>query len=633
MTEAAAAVLFQGCGFPPAWAGQNAWRILETRFAQGFHFLSTWQAWKNDPLRPAMLHYVSLTSAPPTLDELLACGAPYPELLALVQELAPQWFGLLPGFHRLTLAGGQVLLTLCVGDLTALLRQQQFVADSVYLDPGHPDSTEVSAWDIWTVKALARCCRRGTGLATTADASDLHADLTQCGFEMRAPQTDSKPGSQGDPLSGQFNPRWTIKTTRDPSLGRAVEVSTCAVIGAGLAGASVAAALAKRGWQVRVLDQGEAPAAGASGLPVGLVVPHVSADDCPLSRLSRSGVRLMLHQAGSLLQKGQDWDATGTLEHRVDGTPGLPSSWPAPGRDWSQVTTLDAATQQLAANGSKQAWEHGIAASESAIWHAQAAWLKPAQLVRAWLSRPGVTFQGGARVAALRQSGSEWELLDALGQVLARASRVVFANAGGAIPLLETVQTALPALGVRVNQLPAMHGLLGQLSWAMHQGPAVTAFPPFPVNGAGSVVPMVPVEGDSQKGFAWFIGSSYQPDSKPLVPDEKNHAANLGRLHMLIPNLGQALASQFATGPINAWKNTRCATADRLPVVGPLYKAANPSLWICGGMGSRGMSFSVLCAELLAARWGAEPLPVEANLTQSLTALRANEAQAQARNI
>ena len=152
----------------------------------------------------------------------------------------------------------------------------------------------------------------------------------------------------------------------------------------------------------------------------------------------------------------------------------------------------------------------------------------------------------------------------------------------------------------------------------MHQGAADAAFPPFPVNGAGSVVPVVPVEG----GCAWFIGSSYQPDSKPALPDEKNHAANLGRLNKLIPRLGQVLAEQFQASHVNGWKNTRCVTADRLPLVGPLYKADSPSLWICAGMGSRGMSFSVLCAELLAACWGAEPLAVEASLAQSVYALR-----------
>ena len=578
MAEPVAAALLQACGLPQAWGRQAAWRILETRFDQGLHFLNTWRAWKNDPLRPRMLHYVSLTSAPVGVDELMASAASFPELRVLAQELAAQWFGLSPGFHRLMLNDGQVLLTLCVGDLTAMLRAQRFLADTIYLDPDRPDRAGVSTWNVWTVKALARCCRRGTRLATTTtDASDLHVKLKQCGFEMQASQTGPQTEPANDTLSAQFNPNWTIKNTRDPSLGRPVAVGRCAVIGAGLAGASVAAALARRGWQVRVLDQADVPAAGASGLPVGLVVPHVSTDDCALSRLSRTGVRLMLYQARRLLRQGQDWDATGTLERRVDESAGQPS-----------------------------------------IWHSQAAWLKPAQLVRAWLAQPGITFQGNAGVASICQRDDEWELLDAQGHVLACASQVVFANASSALPLLETLQTTLPALGIGVNQLPVMHGVRGQLSWAIHPGTPNAAFPPFPVNGAGSVVPMVPVDG----GVAWFVGSSYQPDSMPPSPDQKNHAANLGRLHKLLPILGQTIAKQFETGPINAWKNTRCVTADRLPVVGPLYRADQPSLWICAGMGSRGLSFSVLCAELLAARWGAEPLPVDAGLAKSLNALR-----------
>ena len=107
----------------------------------------------------------------------------------------------------------------------------------------------------------------------------------------------------------------------------------------------MAAPLARRGCQVRVLDQAQAPAAGACGLPMGRVVPHLTVDDCVLSRLSRSGVMLILQQAYSLLRQGQDWNATGTSERRMDGPSGLPD-----------------------------------------IWHSQAAWLKPAQLVRAWLA-------------------------------------------------------------------------------------------------------------------------------------------------------------------------------------------------------------------------------------------------------
>jgi tRNA 5-methylaminomethyl-2-thiouridine biosynthesis bifunctional protein len=110
-----------------------------------------------------LLHYVALARQSPSAPALLEAAAPWPELAPLAQELADQSWGLLPGFHRLMLQHGQVLLTLCVGETQALLREQQFEADSVFLDT----QADAGLWDRWSAKALARCCRRGTALAAT----------------------------------------------------------------------------------------------------------------------------------------------------------------------------------------------------------------------------------------------------------------------------------------------------------------------------------------------------------------------------------------------------------------------------------------------------------------------------------
>lgn len=605
----------QGCGLPQAWHQHSAWRVLETDFAQGSNFFGTWQAWRMDPQRPRMLHYVALTPAPISLEALHALAADRPDWAPLVDELAPQWFGLLPGFHRLTLAQGHVLLTLCVGESGALLREQQFAADSVYCHSGVASQPAAPQSSLWRAKALARCCRRGTCISIGPQALDKQADWVQCGFVFEAPA--------GQPPIGHwravFDPRWTLKNTRKSFRTDALTPSTCAVIGAGLAGASIAAALARRGWQVQVLDQGDEPAAGASGLPVGLVVPYVSSDDATLSRLSRSGVRLMLQEARQLLKIGHDWQATGVLERRVDGSPGLPPEWTGAALDWSRPSSpAQAALEQAPAH----TWHHGIDTPTPAIWHTQAAWIKPAALVRAWLRQPGISFQGSAQVCALRPSGMEWELLDARQQVLARAKHVVFANANAAVPLVEALQTSVPTLGLDRQQLPVVHGVRGQVSWSVHPEQHSAAFPPFPVNGAGSLIPKVPVGNDLAPGLAWFVGASYQPDNQPMATETTKHAANLGRLHKLVPALAHVLAPQFDAGDLNAWKGTRCVTADRLPMLGPLYPSDNPSLWMCAGLGSRGLSLSVLCAELLAAQWGGEPWPVEASLAQALNALR-----------
>jgi tRNA 5-methylaminomethyl-2-thiouridine biosynthesis bifunctional protein len=574
-----------------AWAGLPTWRALDSRFGHGAHFFSAWQAWRADPQAPRLLHYVALTAAPPTFEQLQDYGLQHPEFQNLVADLKAQWFGLTPGFHRLVLNDGQLLLTLCIGELTHLLREQQFEADSVFLDLGASALELAGVWDKWSVKALARCCRRGTLIGLAPCAAPLMAELEKGGFQFKEAS-----------LWGVFNPRWTLKRSRGAFKLQAEKVGTCAVIGAGLAGASVAAALAKRGWQVRVLDTAAAPASGASGLPVGLVVPHVSKDDCAQSRLSRSGVRLMLQQARQLLIDGQDWANTGVLEKQLDDTQ-APSHGPPPGP----------------------------------IFHAQAAWLKPAQLVRAWLAQEGVSFRGQACVASLKKLGAQWQLLDTAGQELFCADRVVFANAGGALPLLETLQATQPPDEPRLalKRLPSVQGMRGLISWGLHGSATASAspnFPIMPVNGSGSMIPWVPVntapahlEGETLP--AWFVGSSYQSERDTERPDADNHSANLARLTQLMPELAQDLAPLFQSGAVQHWKNTRCVTLDRLPLVGPLVEADDPSLWICAGMSSRGMSFSVLCAELLAAQWGCEPLPVGATLAQSLLALRGRGAQ------
>jgi tRNA 5-methylaminomethyl-2-thiouridine biosynthesis bifunctional protein len=339
-------------------------------------------------------------------------------------------------------------------------------------------------------------------------------------------------------------------------------------------------------------------------LPVGLVVPHVSADDCSLSRLSRSGVRLIRQQMSQLLRHRQDWDATGTLECRLGDASELPVKLSAAAAEWSRPA--DPGTLAKA----------GCQTDLPAIWHAVAAWLKPAQLVRAWLAQDGVEFLGGMQVADLQFRNREWELLAADGCLLARADRVVLANAAGAQALLEQLRKRPSPLDIA--PLLGMQSVLGQLSWDLHQGDQQAAFPAFPVNGAGSVIPGIP----TAAGKAWFIGSSYGAQHKPRASEQENHASNFERLQQLLPHLASTLSAQFESGALQAWSSTRCVTADRLPLLGPLLDADDDGLWICAGMGSRGLTLSSLCAELLAAQWSAEPLPIEWSLATRLLASR-----------
>lgn len=602
-------VFLAGCGLPGAWAGQTQWRILETGFGFGLNFLVTWAAWKADPARPRRLHFISTEAFPVTAHDLRRALPQSPELRALATQLAEQFHGLLPGVHRLAFEQGQVQLTLYIGDAQAQLRQQMPTADSVYLD-GFSPARNPGIWDPHTLKAVARCCRRGTRLATWTIARAVRDALAENGFEVtKMPGVPPK----RDNLQARFNPRWEPRRRADPWSDApalpAAEARDCIVVGGGLAGAAVAFQLAQRGWRVTVLDQAEAPAAGASGLPAGLFAPHVSPDDSVLSRLSRSGVRTTMQLAHTLLAAGYDWQHCGVLEHRVestDGLIGLPRDWrlegpgadaqPHPGQDWSRPADAEQRAQA------------GLDAAAPACWHRQAGWIRPAQLVRALLDHPGIAWRGQCHVASLRHADGSWQALDAQGLVLGEAPLLVVATGYGSDRLL-------PA------HWP-LQRMRGQVSWGTQAGLPADALPPFPVNGKGSLVPHIPLASGEP---GWFMGSTFERGHDALPPSAEDqiaaHAANAQRLQALLPEKSAALAPAFQATP-RLWAGVRLATHDRLPLVGPVDPLRQPGLWTCTAMGARGITLAQLCAELLAARLHGEPLPLDARLAQALSTAR-----------
>lgn len=557
------------CGLPGAWAKHPAWTVLDTDFQDGHHFLSTWLAWRHDPQRPRLLHYVGIA---PATAALPATAQPDGERGALAHTLAAQCAGLGPGFHRILLDGGQVSLTLCHGDAQAMLGEQVFQADTVL---------GTTPQDKWAAQLLARRCKRGTRFAlrlpaptapTAAHSAHLSALLQGAGFQLDHPRP--APDGVADTVTGTFHPHWGIPTRRNTPAHAVLPPTRCAVIGAGMAGASVAQALALRGWHVTVFDQDAAPASGASGVPAGLAVPHVSADDNPRSRLSRSGTRLLLQHAQRLLVHGQDWEPSGVLERKKDASP---------------------------------------------HWHPQAAWVKPATLVQAWLAQPGIDFVGNTKVASLRRTDDAlWQLRDAQGQALGAFSVVVLANALGCAALLKgeapTDTLPDPDLQDKLAALQAVHGTLSHGRYAED----IPGLPDTPINGHGCFIPHVPGAGGEQ----WVAGSTFETDALAAADLWAQHATNMARLQHLLPEGGAELAETLDRGPVSLWSATRCVTHDRLPLVGPIDTPAGSGLWLCVGMGSRGLSFTALCAELLAARLGAEPLPVAFSLARSLDANR-----------
>ena len=597
-------VFLQGChlhGSDAAWRNHDHWTVLETGFGLGLNFLATWLAWRSDPQRPRHLHFVSVEAYPVTAHDLLKSVQPWPELSPLAEELAKQWWGLTPGLHRLRFDEGQVHLTLSIGLAEERLPLLHARVDSVFLDGFSPDLNP-AMWSAATLAAIASRCRPGARLATWTVARSVREALSRQGFEVER-------------VVGLAPKRHALVATYRPDSSQSVRASLpaasspkhCLVLGAGLAGAATARALAERGWRVTVLDSADRCAAGASGLPAGLCAPHVSADDKPLSRLSRAGVRATWAQVQRLLTLDVDYAASGVLERRLPGKSrkaDLPSDWTQAGCEWTRY----AGAAEMASVGlPERAQDH-----PAALWHPSGFWLKPERLVAALLDHPGIELRLRHSVQHLRylQGEAGWQAELSHGKLMPSYPHIVLCTGPATTSLLQGA--------VETKSIPPLTPVRGQLSWGHMTDTLTEIAPRVAVNGDGSFIAHVPHLGRS----IWMAGSSFDRhrDQPELIHED--HLGNMERLRRLLAHVAVELQPALASGQIQGWSAVRCTTPDRLPRVGLLDHKAAPGLHLLTGLGARGLTLSVLSGELLASQMNGEPWPIETELARLIAADR-----------
>jgi len=234
---------------------------------------------------------------------------------------------------------------------------------------------------------------------------------------------------------------------------------------------------------------------------------------------------------------------------------------------------------------------------EAEQWHADAGWIKPAALVKACLAQTGITWRGNCKVKRLVHEDGQWTLLDSDDQILLCTDMVVVAATNQSAELLQDVPHA-PKLNFQAVRGQVTYGNLEEAKTL-----------PYPINGSGSYV-----ETDTE----WLVGASYDRDNLSLDASIRDQVDNFERIENLVPEIATRLKTEFERGMVKNWVGIRCATTDRLPIVGEI----SPGLWLCTAMASRGLTFAPLCAELLAAQCQGEELPLSLRLMKALNPLR-----------
>ncbi|WP_374324984.1 bifunctional tRNA (5-methylaminomethyl-2-thiouridine)(34)-methyltransferase MnmD/FAD-dependent 5-carboxymethylaminomethyl-2-thiouridine(34) oxidoreductase MnmC [Aquipseudomonas alcaligenes] len=568
--------------------------IGETGFGTGLNFLCAWQLF--DQLAPAdaCLHFVSVEKYPLTAADLQRALALWPELAPWSGQLLEQYRAIHPGFQRLVLDGGRVILTLLIGDALQMLPQLDARIDVWFLDGFAPDKNP-QMWTPPLFQELARLSAPGASLATFTSKGTVRRDLIEAGFAMRrAPGY----GKKWEILCGRFEAHapaaekpWHARPPRP-------EVREALVIGAGLAGCATAASLAARGWQVTLLERHEAVAQEASGNPQGVLYLKLSAHGTALSQLVLAGFghtrRLLQH-----LQQGHDWDACGVLQLAFDA--------PEAGR---QAKLAEAFPADLLHSLSREQAEAraGVALPAGGLFYPDAGWVHPPALCRQLASHPRIRLLTHSEALELRRVDGRWQALDGE-RLLAEAPVAILAGAAE----VRRFAAELPLKRIRgqISRLP-------QTARSAELACVVCA--------EGYVAP--------PRGGEHTLGASFDFHSQDCAPTAAEHAGNLELLREISADLAERLdTDRLDPAQLEGRAAFRCTSPDYLPIVGPLADPAafaetyavlgkdarqvpdspcpwRDGLYVNSGHGSRGLITAPLCGELLAAWLNDEPLPL-----------------------
>jgi tRNA 5-methylaminomethyl-2-thiouridine biosynthesis bifunctional protein len=546
---------------PERWQGRERFVMLQFDFADGAGFLQTWQAWRQDPQRSQRLYYFAMINEA----ELAACTQP--ELAAFHAKLASQWPALKRGFQRIHLENGALILTLMWGEPLAQLRSLHATLDAADINTG-----ELSAAHY---KALWRLSSASTRVVTYRKSGEAH--LKSAGYAME---------DLGNYQAGLCS--------RPPFDKAPYHPHHAMIIGAGLAGTSIAERLAARGWQIELLEAQSEIATQSSGNHAGLFHPSASRDDNIPARLSRIGCAETQEHLARLQNAGLDvfFGIEGILQVAKDDAQALlmqeiANDFPVEILSWK---TQDAATELLGERPNHGGW-----------WFPQGGWANPSSVCRANLALwpEQIRLRCNIHVAQLVQTPDGWMALDSAGLVLAAAPVIIVANATDAMALLPELELPLSKTLRSTTLIPALES------------------PRHSLTGSGYITPAF-------QGYH-CIGAAEVRENDLASAEQRN----LAELQALLPELA-AVSSATSRACYRPNSLDRLPLAGALPdpqsITGAIHQLHQiPRLkGVYGllGLGSRGLSWAIIAAETLACQLNHDPAPIEIDLQQAIDPAR-----------
>ncbi|MFT4875079.1 bifunctional tRNA (5-methylaminomethyl-2-thiouridine)(34)-methyltransferase MnmD/FAD-dependent 5-carboxymethylaminomethyl-2-thiouridine(34) oxidoreductase MnmC [Congregibacter sp.] len=601
---------------------ESLFTIAELGFGTGLNFLMSWDCFNRSAAPNTRLHFWSVDRHPLSREALVRSLERWPQLRGLAEELINVYPPPLPGVHRRVLDHGRVTLDLVWAEakdaLTELSGLEQPLVDAWYLDGFAPRKNE-SMWASELYSHMISASKPGATFATYSAAGTVRRSMADAGFSIvKRPGFGKKreclhgllPTHPQSRLSLPHMTPWDLNANHK-TVGR----QSALIVGAGLAGAHVAAALARRGMPVTVFDQASV-AGGGSGNPQGVLFTRLSHERSILGEFSL----LAFLYARELYQT---MFSAGTLTEGVDGALNGCVQTDTPRGDGATLATALRGLEAIAKTCNAKTVEKllGVPNDSAGLWQPGSGWLSPPAVCKALLGQEGITIQDHCGELTVSQSAvGHWEIRNESGAVLGAAPVLILATGPDSKAIPQTQDLPLRVVRGQTTQIPA----------PIDQ-PLLTSF-----CHRGYIAPAV--------NGQHCIGATFKPgdDSREIRIEE--HCANLEALIQALPAWKDHLQA-LDPSVLQGRAELRCVSPDYLPLAGPLpdearfkrlysplqwdasqliaeHGAYKPGLFVSTAHGSRGLSYAAMSAELIAAQIFGEPIPLSRELQRALSPAR-----------
>ncbi|WP_039457080.1 bifunctional tRNA (5-methylaminomethyl-2-thiouridine)(34)-methyltransferase MnmD/FAD-dependent 5-carboxymethylaminomethyl-2-thiouridine(34) oxidoreductase MnmC [Candidatus Jidaibacter acanthamoebae] len=552
---------------------QKIFKIVELGFGTGLNFLATLNCWKQYYRVGKKLSYIGIERFPLSSEQIFQALSRWPELehKLLLKNYPTKHRGV----FEIKMLEWTVELTLIFDDINNALKHNLNSVDAWFLD-GFAPSKNPDMWSEFIFKKMAEYSSESATFATFTAASMVRKGLEKAGFNVSKHKGF---GRKRDMLVGNIR----SKPINYPNhLSNIITEKKAIVIGAGIAGASAAYSLNKRGWEVTVYEKENDIALRASGNDCGILYPRIEAIWNNITEFYYQAFEHLLYilkqdtlseicrfnQCGLLIlpQKEEEIVRFKKIDlHSKESYVKLISSLEA-----SEIS--------------------GVEINNPCLYLPRSGILSIPKLCKFMLSQERIQVKTNTEITELKFENNRWHIFSH-GSLIDSAETLIIANSYAAETLLPLQSAQIQKIRGQVTYLPEMKS---ELKSVLCYG--------------GYITP-------SRNGYH-HLGATFDKHFFSLETNPESSYKNLAQLNKFLPDfIDQGINAEELKGRVGI----RCYSKDKLPLIGlcpnPGFYSTNNNgqhpylkglyLSICHG--SRGALSGILGGEIIASQINQEP--------------------------